>query len=383
MLKSFFLAGFECTYALSEYGTRFDLLKDSKHDDYCREDYRLIKQLGIKTVREGFSWHHIDKGNGIYDYSRYIPMLEIGKEEDIEQIWDFNHFDFPEGLDVLSDEFINRFKNYAVRTIKLLRKYSNETLYVVLFNEISYFAWIGANRGLWAPYLTGTKNSTLFKIQLIKATIAATIAIREIDSNVRFIQVEPLMLRKAKSSRPATLKKVEAFNKGERFQTWDMLSGMAYPELGGKLEYLDILGINYYISNQQWVMFNERSRKYIYRRIGLNDPGRTDFSELLKEVYLKYKKPMIVSETGSYGELRMEWWKITLLEIQKFINTGIPLHGVCIYPVLDNPRHGHFLADHSGIWDFETGDEKLKRIPHEPSLNIIKPYIHKWQNLNR
>ena len=36
------------------------------------------------------------------------------------------------------------------------------------------------------------------------------------------------------------------------FEAWDMLTGRAQPELGGKEKYLDVIGVNYYDRNQWW-----------------------------------------------------------------------------------------------------------------------------------
>ena len=36
------------------------------------------------------------------------------------------------------------------------------------------------------------------------------------------------------------------------FEAWDMLAGRIHPESGGKEEYLDVIGVNYYDRNQCW-----------------------------------------------------------------------------------------------------------------------------------
>src|SRR5437016_1180188 len=90
IFSSFIWAGFECTYAKSEARTRIDMLASTAHDRFCRADYQNIKVIGIQVVREGLSWHQIDKGGGQYDFSRFEPMMRIAAEEGIEQIWDLN-----------------------------------------------------------------------------------------------------------------------------------------------------------------------------------------------------------------------------------------------------------------------------------------------------
>jgi len=138
-VQFFFQGGFESAYPIDEHHVRIDLLADTKLDLYCRSDYELLKSLGIETVLEGLSWSQVDKGHAAYDFSRFEKMMEVGKAAYIEQIWDLNHFDYPEYLDFFSNEFPIAFAVYAQQAIKYLRKYSEKTLYIVPRNEISFF----------------------------------------------------------------------------------------------------------------------------------------------------------------------------------------------------------------------------------------------------
>ena len=373
------MAGFECTYALAEEGVRWDLLRDSMHDTYVREDYALLAPLGIRTVREGFSWHQIDKGNGVYDFSRYEPMLEAGRDLNIEQIWDCCHYDYPERLDPFTDEFISAFTSYALQCYKKICEYQKGTIYLVLFNEISYWAWMGANRGIWAPYTKGIYKSIVFKSQLIKATIAAMNAIRDIDTHVRFIQADPFMYREAMEPSGRTAQKAASeFNEIARFQTWDMLCGKSFPELGGSPDFLDIIGINYYIDNQQFLITPKKGSNIVFERIPYESNSRKTLASLLKDILERYNRPLVITETGSYGENRESWWKSVLPEIEACRAQKLPLFGVCNYPTIDNPIDGHFLVPHSGLWDFEPGDLLQKRHAHKLSFDELKPYMQKW-----
>jgi beta-glucosidase/6-phospho-beta-glucosidase/beta-galactosidase len=373
--KSFLMAGFECSYPLVRNQERWDLLRDSTHEPYLAQDYARIKELGIRTVREGMAWHQIDKGGGHYDFSRFEQMMRIAHEQGIQQIWDLNHYDYPEYLDPFSNSFIDAFAGYALNCAKIIRKYQSGTIYLVLINEISYWAWIGADLGEWAPYSKGVENGIKFKAQLIKATIAATDAIKKADGDIRFIQVDPFMYREA--IEPASEQARSAardFNTIARFQTWDMLSGKAFPELGGKPEYLDILGINYYVDNQQWLLSSDDQKHIQFERVPIDHPKRKSVGEMLAQIIPRYERPLLITETGSYGDYRKPWWKRFLCEIEECLGNGIPLYGVCAYPTLDNPDEGHFLAPHSGLWDFRQDDAAFQRIPHESSIALIRDF---------
>jgi beta-glucosidase/6-phospho-beta-glucosidase/beta-galactosidase len=377
--KSFFWAGYECTAAKAENRQRLNLLQASRHDVYCREDYKLIKELNCYTVREGLNWSRIDKGSNQYDFSLFEHIMQIGKEEGIEQIWDLNHFDYPDYLNPFTDKFIESFVEYAKHALEILRKYISDTLYIAPVNETSFFAWIGADRGYWAPYRTGSTNGYAFKKQLVKANIHAMKALRTLDQNIRFIHIDPFMRRipKPPAGKHAS-EHCENFNTHARYEGWDMISGKVAPELGGSPEYLDIIGINYYVHNQEWVITPKNGTGLIHREMSWTDPHRVPFKEMLKEIYERYERPMVISETGSFGDKREKWWSRTLKEIDDARQT-LPIYGVCAYPTVDRPDWANFLVSNSGLWDFKSDDTECRRIPHDKSLEKIKQYTAKWQ----
>lgn len=372
-------AGYECCYALPRDKKRLDLLAATKHDEYCQRDYRLIKEVGIKTVREGLAWSMIDKGHGQYDFSRFEKMMEIGKQEKIQQIWDLNHFDYPEFLDPFTDDFINAFASYAKQAASVIRKYQKGEIYIVPWNEISFTAWMSADQGNWAPYTKGSNNGFRLKRQLVKAVIAAMDAIWDSDNTIRFIHVDPLMRRHPKE--PIGKKAIDTaneFNNIIRWEAWDMIAGKTYPEVGGDPKYLDILGINYYFHNQMWILSDQEHNKISDTTIEWDSPDRVPFGSMLEEVYGRYERPMVLSETGSYGDLRARWWKRILGEIDETLENGLPVYGVCSYPTVDKPEWIDWLFINSGLWDFATDDPKFSRIPHRKSLELIKEYSKRW-----
>jgi beta-glucosidase/6-phospho-beta-glucosidase/beta-galactosidase len=374
--NSFVMAGFECTYALAENRRRLDLLAATKHDERVHDDYAMIKLVGITTAREGFAWSQIDQGNGQSDFARYTPMLEAGWKYGIQQIWDLNHFDYPADLDPFSDEFVTRFAAYAKEVVQLLRKFNSGTIYIVPLNEISFFAWIGADMGWWAPYAKGRENGFKFKTQLVKAAMAAMESIWDVDKDVRFIHVDPFMRRKATEPASKSAKKhVKEFNEVVRFEAWDMLCGKVHPEVGGDPKYLDILGVNYYIHNQEWVISEAGQGKRLkHQLMDWESPDRISFALMLKEIHDRYQRPMIVSESGSFGENRIQWWTRTLQEVEEALDMGLPIGGICAYPIMDRPESAGFLLPNSGLWDFEVNDDDCRRIPHEKSLNIVTTF---------
>jgi beta-glucosidase/6-phospho-beta-glucosidase/beta-galactosidase len=381
--SSFFMAGFECTASLAENKRRLDLLGATRHDVLVEEDYQLIKERGIHTVREGLNWSAIDKGSGLYDFSRFEQIMRAGRDRKIQQIWDLNHFDYPEYIDPFSDDLIAAFVQYSLAAHEVFRYYQpNGTLFLVPFNEISFFAWIGADMGWWAPYKKGQKNGFRFKQQLVKAAIACMDALWEKDSDIRFIHSDPFMRRLAvEPASKKALNHVDEFNNVIRFQAWDMLAGRLSPEIGGDPKYLDIIGLNYYIHNQEWVLSELGERKITHQLMDWDSKDRVSFADMLHTVYERYDRPLIVSETGSFGVHRLDWWKRIFVEVEEALGRKIPVLGMCAYPILDRPESAGFLLPNSGLWDFEGADEACRRIPHERALTIIEQSAPRLQNL--
>jgi beta-glucosidase/6-phospho-beta-glucosidase/beta-galactosidase len=370
-LASVLMAGFECTAALTSDGKRLDLLHSSGHDVCVRSDYETIAELGMKTVREGFAWSSVDVGGRRYDFNRYRPILAAGSEMGVQQIWDLSHFDFPERLDPMSWQFAAAYAEYAKRVIEVLRQYNDGTLYIVPMNEPSFFSWM-SECGLWAPFLR--VDGIGFKRQLVRAATAAMDAIWSSDRDVRFIHADPFMYRlPERPEHPGDVEYCRDFNDYIRWQSWDMIAGRVEPELGGRPEFLDIIGVNYYIHNQQFAKTNGDDEPG-FRCIELNDERRLTLSDLFRQIYARYERPMLMTETGSFEGLRPGWWDITLRQILAAMEENIPVYGVCSYPTLDVMPDAGFIAPESGLWDFDPADPECRRIPHAETLDVIRRY---------
>jgi beta-glucosidase/6-phospho-beta-glucosidase/beta-galactosidase len=373
--KSFVWAGYECTYAKIKDGSRIDMLALTKHDQYTKEDYDLLHQIGISTVREGLSWSQIDQDGKAYDFSRFEKIMQTAKNENIQIIWDLNHFDYPDYLDPFSEKFTESYAKYAAEAIKIIKKYQPKNNYLVPWNEISFFSVVGGEWGAWAPYAKNKGDE--LKRQLVKASIAAMNAIWQIDPAVRFIQVDPMFVRIPKKPITQAKQEVAKWFAQAKFQAWDMLAGKIEPELGGDPKYLDLIGVNYYYYNQELIIKPLTYNDSINKTIPLFSKYRLHLKYLLEEIYKRYNRPIIITETGSWGELRSRWWKKTLKEIDASLEYGIPLYGVCAYPIIDRPDWDHGHLTNSGLWDFNPDDPKLVRIPHESTIKLIKSYAQK------
>jgi hypothetical protein len=127
-----------------------------------------------------------------------------------------------------------------------------------------------------------------------------------------------------------------------------MIAGRVAPELGGAERALDIVGVNFYSANQ-WEVPGGRK---LHWDAGSDDPRWLPLHKLLAEVYERYQRPIFIAETSHYGTGRAAWLREIAAEARKARAGGVPLEGICLYPILDrfdweDPTHWH----NSGLWD--------------------------------
>ena len=59
-LKSFFMGGYECADHINRSGERINLQTETLHHEKILEDYKNLKAIGIKVVREGVCWSEVE-----------------------------------------------------------------------------------------------------------------------------------------------------------------------------------------------------------------------------------------------------------------------------------------------------------------------------------
>lgn len=323
---SFLLGGFECsTHRRSHDRERIDVLAATRHDLAPREDYRLLTEHGIRGVREGLRWHLIEPSPGAFDPTSADAQIAAAREQGITVIWDLLHYGWPDDLDIYSPAFPRRFAHYAARVARHLRSRLPAPRWYAPVNEISFLAWAGGDVAYLNPFDRG--RGLELKVQLVRASIAAIEAIRGADPAARLLQPEPLLHVVPRAGRHSEAAAARGAHQAQ-YQAWDMLAGRAWPGLGGRRDLLDVVGVNYYPANQ-WEHFGDV--------LAGDDPRRRPFADLLAAVYARYGRPILVSETGTEGDDRASWFEAVHREVRRARRRGVPVLGLCLYPVLDHP----------------------------------------------
>jgi hypothetical protein len=346
LFRSFFLGGFECASHQLDCGTRLDLLAATQHDRFVLEDYSRLQQHGIRTARDGIRWHLIETSPYRYDFSSVVPMLRASRDTNTQIIWDLCHYGWPNDIDIFSSEFIKRFASLVRSFVRILSSECEPPFFVAPINEISFFAWAGGEAAYLNPFETERPHE--LKAQLVRAAIEAIEAAWSVHPDVRIVHTDPLINVAHNLARPEEFSLAEYYRL-LMFQAWDMLAGRRRPDLGGHERYLDIIGVNYY-PNNQWLC--GETSFHPERWLEICDPQYRPLSDLLREVYERYRRPMFISETGTESGERIDWLRYIGEQVREAIKIGIPIEGICWYPIIDFPGWGDDRRCETGLWGY-------------------------------
>jgi hypothetical protein len=356
LFDTFFLAGFECACQRRRDGRRLDLLAATGHDLLAGRDYARLRPAGIGGARDGIRWYQVDRG-GRYDFGELVPRLAAARQNGVRVIWDLCHYGWPDDLDVWSAEFLRRFARFARAAAAVVAAETAGPAWYAPVNEISFWAWAGGEVGYLNPF--GIGRGRELKAQLARASLAAIEAIRRVDPGARFLQAEPLIHIVADPARPGDAPAAARLNEAQ-YEAVEMLAGRTAPELGGAEEALDVVGVNFYPANQ-WLLDGTK----VWRGHAWYRPLR----ELLAEAYERYRRPLLISETGAEGEGRAEWVAYVCREVRAALRLGVPVEGICLYPVLDYLGWDDDRHCPVGLWGFP--DERGERPVHRPLLEVL------------
>jgi len=166
------------------------------------------------------------------------------------------------------------------------------------------------------------------------------------------VHVDPLINVVNRRGADATERHAAAAYNRVQYEALDMIAGRAWPQLGGDSSYVDIVGGNYYVHNQ-W----ELNGRFIER----TDTRYRPLSLLLNDVFTRYRKPVFIAETGIEENRRAEWLSYICDEVIAALEMGVPVEGVCLYPIVNHPGWDDDRHCHNGLWDYcnESGHREI------------------------
>jgi len=378
--QSFWMGGYEGADHINKHGEALDMVRSSGHLDGLDDDYAAAAALGIRTVRESIGWRLAEPARRRYDLERATRIARAARRHGIQVLWSLMHYGTPPDIDLFDDALIERFAAYAAAVADRLAPLHDVAPVYTPINEISFLSWVvSSSADIW-PYRPpedgrGSETSGYaVKCRLVRAALAAMAAMRRVDPRCRFLHVEPVVHVVAPRDRP-DLAALAAQVCEYQWQAWDLIAGRLEPQLGGQPQALDLIGANHYASGQ-WEIDTEHRLSWDPR-----DPRRRPLADLLDAVWQRYRRPLILSETSHAGEARAPWLHEMANEVQRARWRGVPVHGLCLYPLIDRVDWNRTDEwHHSGLWD--VSDSPRETPPRERRLCVdYAATLARWQRV--
>jgi len=362
---TYWQSGYEGADHINHGGAPQDMNSANGHQQRAREDYRLLQQFGIRTVRESIGWRLVER-DGTFDFSVIEDRVRAAAEYGIQICWTLLHYGWPQDLDVYGEEFVPRFVRYCRAAAEFLKPFGGPAPVFSPVNEISFTSWGLSVRMFRCLNMDHEHAARDAKRQLVRAAIAGCDAIWDVIPGARMLHCDPLIHIIAHDDEQESHLHAEHMRQLQ-FEAFDMLAGRRDPELGGTPRYLDLMGVNYYDTNQWEAATGHRMWWH------LGDTRRRPLHQMLLEVHERYGRPLLLAETGHVGSGRGLWIREVAEQAVMARQRGVDIAGICLYPGIDRPDWEN--ADywhHSGLWDVvdQAGDPQARVLAPAYALGL-------------
>ncbi|MFL6228153.1 MAG: family 1 glycosylhydrolase [Pyrinomonadaceae bacterium] len=383
-----FATGIENSAPTIKQGTvRVDEMERCGHYERWREDFELVREMGITFLRYGVPLHKVFTSADRFDWSFADEAFGALRGMGAVPIVDLCHFGVPDWIgDFQNPDFPALFARYA-------RAFAERFPWVQLYtpvNEMYICAKFSARYGWWNEQLTGERAFVNALKHIVKANVLAMRTILEVRPDAIFIQSESSEYFHADS--PDAIKPAEVMN-AERFLSLDlnygrrvesemyeylMDNGMTRDEyhffLDNTLKHHCIMGNDYYVTNEHRVAADGSTRA----------AGEVfGYAEITWQYYDRYRLPVMHTETnlqqGANGDEAVKWlWK-EWANVLRVRNDGIPVVGFTWYSLTDQIDWDTALCEENnrvnplGLYDL---DRKIR-----PVGRAYKQLIADWRDV--
>ncbi len=343
-MKFAWSTGIECSYPTiddGEGGTlRRDMLEECGHYGRYEEDFALVRDLGLRSVRYGLPYHRVNPSLGRYDWSFADPAMAALKASGIIPILDMLHFGLPDWLGGFDNpELPVAFADYCGA---VARRYPWVRFYTAV-NEIYVTAKFSGMAGAWNERGRSDRAFVTALKHLVAANMTGCAAIVRERPDAVFIASETAEYTHELSPVPSTRAVLENELK---FASLDLLYGRQ-PSAPVAL-YLLENGMtrgeyDWFMSGQppgHQVMGNDYYGRNELMRLPSGEivQGEDVFGwyQITKSYYERYKKPVMHTETNVFDpDAAPAWlWK-QWANVMRMRADGVPVVGFTWYSLTD------------------------------------------------
>jgi len=343
--------GFESTY---QPAFDRDVVETTQHDRRWRADLDLLEGCGVHTLRYPLRWHRIEPEPGRFDWAHTDAVLGHMRDRGLRPIVDLlHHTSHPRWVgDLAAPGFGPAFVRFVEAVAE---RYPWLPAYTVC-NEPFTTVLLCGQEGLWPPHLRGDEGFVAVASSLLPAVTAASRSLRDALPAARHVHVEAAERHTWDRGGEAA---AELCN-DRRFLLTDLLVGLPVDRdrpfarhlaahggahlLDVEPGSVDVLGLDYYAHNQwHWT-----------GRGGTNvAPAPPPLSDLFVEYWDRYRLPTALGETNLCGAAsdRASWLRYAVEQCEVAVGAGVPVEGLCWFPVVDSADWASHLTRSVGHID--------------------------------
>lgn len=354
-----FATGIENSYPVIPNGRgptrRVDEMEKCRHYQCWREDFQLVRDLGIEYLRYGPPYYRAHAGPGKYDWEFADDAFAELKRLRIKPIADLCHFGVPDWVgNFQNPDWPELFAQYAT---EFARRYPWIRLYTPV-NEIFVCATFSGQYGWWNEGLKSDRGFVGALKNLARANLRAEAEILRVQPDALFVQSESSEYFHA--AEPDAQKRADFYNE-KRFLSLDLSYGLDvratmyeylldngltrdeyrwFMEQGEMARPYCVMGNDYYITNEH--------------RVSVDKPiapaGEIfGYYVITRQYFDRYHLPVMHTETNfgdaaaAPGWLHKEWANMVRLK-----QDGVPIIGFTWYSLTDQVDWDTALREDNG-----------------------------------
>jgi beta-glucosidase/6-phospho-beta-glucosidase/beta-galactosidase len=368
MSEFMFATGIENSYPVitgaDGKARRVDEMEKCGHYARWKDDFALVREMGLKYLRWGPAYYRVHTAPGRFDWDATDEWMAEMRRLEIIPIVDLCHFGVPDWLENFQNpEFPPALAEYAAA---FARRYPDVRYYTPV-NEIFIAAMFSARYGWWNERQASDRTYVTAIKHLCDANLRAVDEILQVRPDALFIQSES-----SEYTHPGhpDLLELARFENEIRFLSMDLLFGhhVSIPmyryllENGVTREEYDgfmrrprrncfVMGNDYYITNEHLLLGADGSRGPAGEVLG--------YYVITKQYYDRYRLPVMHTETNMSEEHAVAWlWKewASMIRLRE---DGIPIVGFTWYSLTDQMDWDSALRDDSrrvnrlGLYDLD------------------------------
>ena len=344
----------------------------------AEKDLKKISELGVMMQRLSIEWARIEPERGQIDkhaLKRYRSLIDICNKYKLTPMVTINHFVLPEWAAKkggwTNPEIVSWMEHYT----KILLENFGDVKYWIILNEPSVLTYVGNLLGIFPPNKKSpiatwkTRNNIIKAQQKVYTQIKKELPDSQVGNAFSFLW----------------LRGYNQHSKLERFLAHQLNYLINTNFISATRDYMDFLGMNYYSGyyvDMKWTNISTTMRneavyvphhlpfaKTISPKTYKTDMGwpivPDFFLDVLKHVYKKYKKPILITENGiaDRDDVYRPFYILThLIAIWKAMDEGVDVRGYIHWSTVDNLEWVEGFAKRFGLIAVNpfTGERRMR-----------------------